>query len=657
VEPQEKEEIRARINIVEFISGYTPLKRAGRDYKGLCPFHREKTPSFTVNPDMGSWHCWGACGTGGDIFAFLMKVENLSFFEAAEQLAERAGVTLTKTGVDAEQSQRFREERERLYGVNALSQRFFKESLRRSGVAIEYVKSRQLTPQILADFGVGFSPDSFDALTTYLRGQRLDLKEAEEAGLIYISQKGNNWVERFRGRLIFPIIDTQEQVIGFGGRLIPGIATYGTPPKYVNSPETPVFSKSKTLYGLNKARKAIVAADSVLLVEGYMDVIAAHQAGITNVVATLGTAFTADHLRLLRRYTKNIILSFDSDTAGINAALRASETVTQMGEEIMLRVLTLPKGDDPDAMLMRGDIAVFRRQMEGAITIPEFRLRGLEEQFDLGQDQGRIAFLREAVAIVAEVPSALEQDLLVRRLAGFHPAGGERAEVSLRAEIVQYQQRLAPKLQQKEKRENGAFTGYNRTEPSTDARNNTGSAGQKGEGQWQKKESLWEQTPEGKWRKKPASRPPQPEEPLPISLQWGRLTRAERAEHTLLRGLFHEEWRNGVIATIIAHPEWLLSDRSRSLLEAAQTLRAAGFSAEGMRHEITDMILSSWLTELLMGDTLEEPFSEPMLTDCWQVLQKAWETKQAHQLNTSEAEEDILRGFEKMKTMKNPPAK
>jgi DNA primase len=657
VEPQEKEEIRARINIVEFISGYTPLKRAGRDYKGLCPFHREKTPSFTVNPDMGSWHCWGACGTGGDVFAFLMKAENLSFFEAAEQLAERAGVTLTKTGFDTEQSQRFREERERLYAVNALSQRFFRESLRRSSVAIEYVKSRQLTPQILSDFGVGFSPDSFDALTTYLRGQRLDLKEAEEAGLIYISQKGNNWVERFRGRLIFPIIDTQEQVIGFGGRLVPGIATYGMPPKYVNSPETPVFSKSKTLYGLNKARKAIVEADAVLLVEGYMDVIAAHQAGITNVVATLGTAFTADHLRLLRRYTKNIILSFDSDTAGINAALRASETVTQMGEDITLRVLTLPKGDDPDTMLMRGDIAVFRRQMEGAITVPEFRLRGLEEQFDLGQDQGRIAFLREAVVIVAEVPSALEQDLLVRRLAGFHPAGGERAEVSLRAEIAQYKERLAPKLQQKEKRENGAFTGYNRSETSTNTRNSTGETGQQGEGQWRKKESQWEKTPEGKWRKKPAARPPQPEEPLPASLQWGRLTRAERAEHTLLRGLFHEEWRSWVITTIIAHPECLLSDRSRSLLEAAQTLQAAGFSPEAMRHEITEPVLSVWLTELLMGDTLEEPFSESVLGGCWDVLQKAWETKQTHQLNTSEAEEDILRGFEKMKTMKNPQAK
>ena len=661
VEPLEKEEIRARINIVELVSGYTLLKRAGRDYKGVCPFHKEKTPSFTVNQEMGSWHCWGACGTGGDIFAFLMKAENLSFHEAAERLAERAGVTLTKTGIDSEQSQRHREERERIYAINALTQRYFRESLRQSNTAISYMKSRQLSPQTVQDFGVGFSPDSFDALVTHLRSQRVEIKEAEEAGLLYISQKGNNWVERFRGRLIFPIFDTQEQVIGFGGRLIPGIATYGTPPKYINSPETRIFVKSKTLYGINRARKAIVEADSVLLVEGYMDVLAAHQAGLPNVVATLGTAFTADHVRLLRRYTKNVILSFDADTAGVNAALRAAEVVQQAGEEINLRVLTLPEGDDPDSMLMRGDIAMFRRQIQSALTVPEFRLRGLEKQFDLGQDQGRIAFLREAVEIVAEVSSALEQDLLVRRLAGFHPGGGERAEVSIRAEIDRYQQSLRPKVSQNSSpipsRSNLRYSKYsNENEREEEAPPEYGAeyalAGYNRNSTNKKVGSPWEKNAKGKWQRKTPTAPKQ-EENLPPSLQWGALTRAERAERTLLRAVFQSEWSNWCIQTLSVHPEWLTSKKARDLLESVRVLIAAGISPEAVPQEITEPSLTAWITELLMGDRLEEPLSEVLLVDCWEVLQKAWQTTQNHELIGSKVEDDIRQAFEKMRSMKN----
>jgi DNA primase len=432
MDERDKEEIRARTDIVELISGYTALKAGGGRFKGLCPFHQERTPSFTVDPALGRWHCFGACGEGGDIFKFVMKVENLTFVEAAERLAHRAGIPLSQNGRDPEAARQAQSEKDRLYAVGALAQRFYLESFQRATLAREYATGRGLVHATREAFGIGYAPDDYEALAGYLRANGARLDDAEKAGLVFAGRNG--FTDRFRGRLMFPIVDIQERIVGFGGRLI---VPSETAPKYLNSPETPVFSKSRTLYALNRARKAIAAEGRVLVVEGYMDAVACHQAGIENVVATLGTALTEHHVARLRQYAKTVILSFDADAAGIKAALKAASLFAEAGSDLAVRVLALPEGDDPDAILARGDVAGFRKAMDDAHSVAEFRLRALRRGLDLTDETVKMAYLKNALAIVGEVPSTVERDDLIRKLAPLHPAfaaGGGRAEESLRAE-------------------------------------------------------------------------------------------------------------------------------------------------------------------------------------------------------------------------------
>jgi DNA primase len=436
MEQSEKEAIRERTDIVDLISAYTPLKRAGSKYKGLCPFHTEKTPSFNVDPELRRWHCFGACSMGGDVFTFLEKAENLTFIEAAQRLAEKAGITLTTRGGDREAAQRQQSEKETMFAVNAAALQFYRDCFRRDDAAREYALGRGLVHETLEAFQIGYAPDDWSQLSDFLRKQKIHPDDAEKAGLIFPSRfNDGTYTDRFRGRLLFPIVDVQERVVAFGGRLIGDVPNA---PKYLNSPETPVFSKSKVLYGLNRARKAIQERDLVLVVEGYMDVVAAHQAGLAFVVATLGTSLTEEHVRLIRRYTKNVVLSFDADNAGVKAALRAGELFQASGEDITLRVLTLPEGEDPDSLLKRGDVPAFHRAIETAVSVPEFRVKSLEKQYDISTETGKLALLREAVGIIAAVPSILQQDMLIRRVAAYHPAygtNGMRAEESIRAEI------------------------------------------------------------------------------------------------------------------------------------------------------------------------------------------------------------------------------
>lgn len=456
MEESEKDAIRSRVDIVDLIGSYTALKKAGSRYKGLCPFHQEKTPSFTVDPELGRWHCFGACSTGGDIFGFLMKAEGLSFPEATERLAERAGVVLTRRGGgpgDNEAVQRQRDEKERLYAANAAALQFFREQFGRCTLAREYAAQRGLVHETIEGFGVGYAPDDWEQLANYLRKNRIHAEDAVKAGLISPSRRNDGtYTDRFRGRLMFPIVDTQERVVGFGGRLI--VESYSDAPKYLNSPETPIFSKSKVLYALNRARKSVQNEERLVVVEGYMDAVACHQAGIEFVVATLGTALTEEHVRLLRRYAaRNIILSFDADEAGVRAALRAAELLAASSgggtstSDLALRVLSLPRGEDPGSLLLeRRDVAGFRRAIDAAEGVPEFHLRSLETKFDLRSEPGKMAFLREAVQIIAAVPSLIEQDVLIRRVAAHHPAfaaSGLRAEASLRAEVERFRQGAA----------------------------------------------------------------------------------------------------------------------------------------------------------------------------------------------------------------------
>lgn len=443
MDESEKELIRQRTDIVELISGYTALKRSGANYKGLCPFHSERTPSFHVMPESGRWRCYGACGIGGDAFSFLEKAENLTFMEAAERLAERAGITIRGKG-DSEESRRQKNERDRIYAANAVALDFFRMAFDRSTLAQQYATKRGLILETRQNFGIGYAPDDWEQLARYLVRQKIHPQDAIKAGLISPSRRGDDsYIDRFRGRLMFPIVDVQERVVAFGGRLI---VDKPDAPKYLNSPETPVFSKSKILYALNRGKRAIMEKKLAVIVEGYMDAVAAHQAGIPYVVATLGTALTEEHVKLLRRYVGekgSIALSFDADKAGVNAALKAAELIDATGGgDFSLRVLSLPPGEDPDSLIASGRVDAFHRSIDNAVTVPEFRLRSLENVHNINSqssESDRMAYLREAIEVIAAVPSVLEQDRLVRLAAVHHPSFANnslRAEELIRQEVA-----------------------------------------------------------------------------------------------------------------------------------------------------------------------------------------------------------------------------
>ena len=329
------DEIKERLDIVEVISNYVPLKKAGRSYKGLCPFHSEKTPSFVVFPDSQSWHCFGACGIGGDVFSFVMKRENLDFAETLKLLAARAGVELQP------REERLPAEEQRLARLREIitvAAGYFHHLLINAGeaaIAREYLARRGLVPGTWESWQLGYALDSWDTLKNYLAGKGYTLEEIEEAGLIIrreddsgLPDKDRGYYDRFRGRLIIPIRDGQGRTVGFGARLLreePGRPQ----PKYINSPQTPLFDKSNVVFGLDMAHKAIRDVDLAVIVEGYMDVLGSHQVGVRNVVAGMGTALTEAQLRQIKRYSSNVTLALDPDAAGAHATVRGLETARQ----------------------------------------------------------------------------------------------------------------------------------------------------------------------------------------------------------------------------------------------------------------------------------------------------------------------------------------
>ncbi len=426
------EEIRSRINILDIISEYVTLKRAGKSYKGLCPFHAEKTSSFNVSEEFQSWHCFG-CGEHGDVFSFLMKIENLTFAEVLERLAKKTGVELTRS------SDRQTSRRELLSRINSLAAVYYAALLKRTQIATAYLSGRGLADQTIDEFRLGYAAPAWDGLTRFLAEKKVSPDDAAQAGLLIKGDRG--YYDRFRHRIVFPILDIQERVIGFGGRAIDP----DDQPKYLNSPETPLFSKTKALYGLNVARKKIASDESALVVEGYTDVIAAHQAGFGNCVATLGTALTLEHTRVLSRYTKKIVLAYDADSAGMKAALRGAAMF--MDAEFDVRIARLPKGDDPDSLLRRGETAAFASATSDALPIIDYRLHLLAEEHDLSTAAGRSALLNDAVHILAEIPSTLERERYIKSLAvgRNHPnwETGRIAENDIRQEIDRLLQRSA----------------------------------------------------------------------------------------------------------------------------------------------------------------------------------------------------------------------
>lgn len=398
------DEIKDRVDIVEVISGHVQLKKRGRNYVGLCPFHSEKTPSFTVSPDKQIFYCFG-CGTGGNVFTFLMKQNGLSFPEAVTTLAARAGIDLVDVN-ETPVHRRQREFKERLYQLGAIAASFYYRVLTRHPAAAkarDYLCQRGLQEETIRLFELGYAPDRVDALVNHLRQQGFKLQEIEQAGLSI-----SRTVDRFRGRLMFPIKDSRGRVIGFGGRVV-GEGQ----PKYLNSPETILFSKGRNLFGLNLALPGIRKKSQAILVEGYMDMITAWQYGIDNAVATLGTALTQEQARELKKYAREVIIAYDADTAGAKATLRGLDILTAAG--LQVRVIQLPEGMDPDDFLAARGTPAFKELIESSLGLMEFRINQALIKHNVSTARGKQAIISEMLPYIKQV-DAVEQEVYARLL-------------------------------------------------------------------------------------------------------------------------------------------------------------------------------------------------------------------------------------------------
>ena len=398
-------DVRQSNDIVDVISQYVHLKRSGRNFFGLCPFHNEKSPSFSVSPDKQIFHCFG-CGVGGNVFSFITQIEGINFVEAVQMLAERANIQLP-TLQDNGDSQR-EELKAKVYKVNEFTADFYHQNLYKpqAKIAQEYVKKRQLSNETLKSFKIGFS-GKFDELYQELKKQGFGEREILESGLVNKNERGQ-YIDRYRNRLMFPICDARGKVIAFGGRVLDD-----SKPKYINSPENVVYSKGRNLFGLNVAKKGDLKR--ILIVEGYMDVISLHQRGITNVVAPLGTALTEQQGWLLRKNAEQIILSFDSDEAGLKAKLRALDILQNMGCD--LRILQMEGAKDPDEYIIKYGNARFNNLVDKALSIIEFKVKILKKDLNLENTNDKIKFLNEIAKLISNVNNTIEREVYIEKIA------------------------------------------------------------------------------------------------------------------------------------------------------------------------------------------------------------------------------------------------
>jgi DNA primase len=397
------EEIKEKLDLVEFLKGYIELKPAGRNFRGLCPFHNEKTPSFIVSPDRQIWRCFG-CGEGGDIFRFLMRYENLEFYEALSVLAEKAGLDIKK-GASADQRQF-----NTLYEINNAAKDIYKEKLKKSNPAIDYLKSRRLDGKTASEFEVGFAPQGFDAVTVELVNQGYRMEDVVRAGLTVKTEKGRH-LDRFRNRIMFPIHNHFGKVVGFSGRLMPG--DDGEMAKYINSPETPIFNKSRVLYGFWQSKKPIRQEQKALLVEGQMDFLMLWQRGVENVIATSGTSLSQDHLRSLGRVTNNLVLAFDSDEPGLMAAERVIDMAGARDFNVM--VLSLGKYKDP-AEAAEGDPQFLKNAIMTAKPAMEYYFDYYLKESELKTASGGKKVIRKVLEKIANLSSGVERVHWLREL-------------------------------------------------------------------------------------------------------------------------------------------------------------------------------------------------------------------------------------------------
>jgi DNA primase len=401
------DDVKQKIDIVEVIGQYASLKKAGRNLSALCPFHSEKTPSFLVYPEQQSWHCFGACNTGGDVFSFLMKKENTDFGEALRILADRAGVTIPSR---FEQDTR-RDEKERLYQVNEAAAQYFHNLLLNNPTAKkarEYLAGRNISQKTISDFRLGFSLKSWEALKNYLLEKDYSEDEILEAGLLVAAEDGKTH-DRFRERLLFPINDNRGRTTGFGARVLDESF-----PKYVNSPQTPLFDKSGTLYGIDLAASSIRQQSMAVIVEGYMDVITAHQNGANNVVASMGTAITEKQVTTLKRSSRNLVLALDADAAGGEAMLRCVDYENILEAEI--KVIVLPEGKDPDDVI-KGDIELWQKLVAEAGPIVDYTFDVVGSKLDLTTAAGQTLLVSTLGPIILRIEDPIRRAHYLQKLA------------------------------------------------------------------------------------------------------------------------------------------------------------------------------------------------------------------------------------------------
>ncbi len=430
-------EISEKNDIVDYVSQYVALKRSGKTYLGLCPFHAEKTPSFHVNREKQLFHCFG-CGAGGNLFQFVMRAENLDFKDAMKLLADRAGVIIPEDDERADDEKHKR--RKRIYEMNKLSGRFYYDKLTKTPegrIGLKYFAGRKINAATIRKYGLGYASDEYDALRKYLNEKGFSDKEIIDAGLV--TDRNGRLRDKFRNRVMFPIIDVRGNVIGFGGRIINDNQGDGfKAPKYLNSPETPVFDKGKSLFSLNFAKNA--HSNQIILCEGYMDVISSYQAGIENITATLGTAITQDQARLLSRYSSEIIICYDMDEAGQKAALRAIDVINSIGGKC--RVMQLKGAKDPDEYIKTYGVSGFKKAVSSAAASTDFRLTIIRRKYNIESPDGKVQFIAEAADMLAGLSNAVEVDAYVKKIS-------EETQISREAIYSEYKRRTSYRNKQK----------------------------------------------------------------------------------------------------------------------------------------------------------------------------------------------------------------
>ncbi|WP_447556598.1 DNA primase [Vreelandella sp. EE22] len=403
-----------RVDVVEVVGERVQLKKAGRNYSGLCPFHQEKTPSFTVSADKQFYHCFG-CGANGNALRFLMEYDKLPFPEAVEQLAARQGLDVPREGADDPRERKREQKRKEGVSLLELAGNFYRERLKmqEGQGAARYLKERGLTSEVMATYGIGYAPDGWEALKQHLSAKGVSEEVQVEYGLLIHREDSGRTYDRFRDRVMFPIRDLRGRTLGFGGRIMGD-----GQPKYLNSPETPVFHKGRELYGLYEARRASAKLEQLIMVEGYMDVVALAQYGIHNAVATLGTATTEDHLHRLFRLVSRVVFCFDGDRAGRQAASRALETaLPQMIDGREARFLFLPEGEDPDSLVRREGDKAFQDRVTCAMPLSEFLFEQAAQGRDMNTVEGRERFASHVLQALNKVPEGMLKSLLLEALA------------------------------------------------------------------------------------------------------------------------------------------------------------------------------------------------------------------------------------------------